>query len=211
MLMRRMPSRRGSRGFSLVELMIALVVGLIVIGAVLALVLSIIQSNNQTIQATRLTQELRATAAVIAADLKRARSVDDPLTMATATAGNPYATIDTATAGCIRYGYENAPGGEYRVVRVFDSKIWLATIGDASAGDDLNDAPCSLAEDPNTSDQLSSAQVDIVANPGGTPVFNVVGRRIDITLTGALSNGDPGLTGVTRTITQSVFVRSVGG
>lgn len=203
MLMRHPPRRAASLGFSLIELMIAMVVGLIVIGAVLALVLSIIQSNNQTIQATRLTQELRATAAVIAADLKRARSVDDPLTMATAVAGNPYSAIDTATAGCIRYGYENAPGGEYRVVSVSGSKVRLAAAATFGA------ATCTLAN--GTDPPLSSDQVNIVANPGGTPVFNVVGRRIDITLTGSLSNGDPGLTGVTRTITQSVFVRSVGG
>ena len=54
------------RGFSLVEMMVALVLGLVVTGAVLALVVAIIHSNRQTLQSTRLNQELRATLAVIA-------------------------------------------------------------------------------------------------------------------------------------------------
>ena len=67
-----------ARGFSLIELMVAMVVGLIVVGAVLALVVSIMKSNRQTLQSTRLNQEMRATLAVIANDLRRARSVTDP-------------------------------------------------------------------------------------------------------------------------------------
>ena len=76
------PMTRNARGFSLVEMMVALALGLIVVTAVLALVLSIIRSNRQTLQSTRLNQELRATLAVIASDLRRARSVEDPLTTA---------------------------------------------------------------------------------------------------------------------------------
>ena len=61
----RSPGRTGMRGLSLIELMVSLAIGLIVIGGVLGLVLSIIRSNNQTIQATRLTQELRAIASAV--------------------------------------------------------------------------------------------------------------------------------------------------
>ena len=90
--------RTRAQGFSLIELMVALVVGLIVIGAVIALVMSIIRSNNQTILATRLTQEMRATMAVIAADIRRARGVDDPFQM-TAPGANPFALVHPDIAG----------------------------------------------------------------------------------------------------------------
>ena len=75
------------RGVSLIEMMIALVAGLVVSGAALALVLATMKSNSETIKATRLTQELRATADVIARDLRRARSVTDPI-----------ANVDVATS-----------------------------------------------------------------------------------------------------------------
>ena len=73
---RKAAARAG--GFTLVELMVAMVIGLIVIGAVTALVLSMVRSNKETIAATRLTQELRATTAVITSELQRAGSSGNP-------------------------------------------------------------------------------------------------------------------------------------
>lgn len=185
------PSR--ARGFSLVELMIGLALGLIVISAVLALVLSIIRSNNQTIQATRLTQELRATAAVIAGDLKRSGGVDDPMTVATANAGkplNPFAAIDGATAGCIRYAYANATGDNFHAVSLSNGAVFL------DVGTTLADATCGGGQ------RLSSQFISI-----DSLTFVVAGRRIDVRLQGSLVS-DPE---IQRTFSQTVFVRSVAG
>jgi prepilin-type N-terminal cleavage/methylation domain-containing protein len=99
--------KRNARGFSLVEMMVALALGLIVVTAVLALVLSIIRSNRQTLQSTRLNQELRATLAVIASDLRRARGVADPLTSALARFRKPL-SLD---------GYGNRPMHHLRIFR----------------------------------------------------------------------------------------------
>ena len=77
-----LPRRRRERGFTLVEMMVALALSLIVSAAVVALVVAIVRSNRQTLQATRLHQELRATLNLIASDMRRARSVGDPLTVA---------------------------------------------------------------------------------------------------------------------------------
>ena len=187
------PPRDRVRGFSLVELMVALAVGLIVIGAVLALVLSIMRANNQTIQATRLTQELRATAAVITSELKRSGGVDDPMTVATANNGdplNPFGAVDSATAGCIRYAYANATGGNFHSISLNNSAIFLDTGATAA------DATC------NGGVQLSSGAVAI-----DTLTFAVVGRRIDVTVQGSLVS-DPA---ISRTFTQTVFIRSVAG
>lgn len=195
-MLRKMHSGgKGNTGFSLVELMIAMVVGLIVVGAVLALVVSMIRANNQTIQATRLTQELRATAAVIASDLKRAKGVDDPF--AAAKAGNNFATFSPASGAtdvCVRYGYAGASGGGYHAIHLNNSKVVMVT-ANTYAG-----ATCTAA-----GQQLSSTQVNITALS-----FTVTGRKIDVTLTGSLANPDSGAGSITRSLTQTVFIRSIG-
>jgi len=185
---RRAPTR--SRGFSLVELMVAMALGLIVVGAVVNLVLSIIQSNNQTIQATRLTQELRATASVIAADLKRARGVEDPFTTATQVGGNPFSAIDTATAGCIRYSYANAAGGDFHTLSLSGDSVRLEAGAAAPA--------CTSV----TAERLNSPFITI---SGLTFVRD--GRRITFTVSGSLADHPE----IQRTLTQIVFIRSVSG
>lgn len=207
----RSPGRAGMRGLSLIELMVALAIGLIVIGAVLGLVLSIIRSNNQTIQATRLTQELRATAAVIAAEIRRSRGVGDPLSAATLSKSTPpvylYQKIDTSTAGCIRYAYAGGTGGPYYVIRLRTdagiSKVVLAAAGTEGA------ATCNLA-----GISINSAQVNITSltfTPGTTAANERTLRSFDIIVTGKLVSSVPEMMNITRSITQTVYVRSVGG
>jgi prepilin-type N-terminal cleavage/methylation domain-containing protein len=195
-MLKQHPGRRSaSAGFSLIELMIGLVVGLIVVGAALALIVSINKANNQTIQATRLTQELRATAAVIASDLKRAKGVSDPF--AAAKQGNNFASIIPASgaANCIRYGYAGASGGGYHAVRLDAGKVLLVT-ANTFAG-----AACDAA-----GQQLSSEQVNI-----DSMTFTVSGRKIDVTLTGSLFDPNSfGSDNISRTLTQTVFLRSIG-
>jgi len=188
---------RKAAGFSLIELMVALVVGLIVIGAVLALIVSMIRANNQTIQATRLTQELRATAMVIAADLKRARGVSDPF----AAAKVPIADIDTIntdTPGCIIYGYQGGAGGDYRVVHLdANNKVVLGTSATAAG------ATCDLAGNVLSSDAVRIDSLTFDPSP-------FAGRQVSITLTGSLATPNSGTDAITRTLTQIVFIRSVG-
>jgi Tfp pilus assembly protein PilW len=184
---------RRNAGFSLVELMVAMVLALIVIGAVIALVLSMMRANNQTISATRLTQELRATAALMEADLRRAGGVLDPLTSATAIGGQPdttLATINTATAGCVIYSYAGAEGGNFHSLSLQNGAVFL------DAGATAADATC------NGGTRLSSQQVSITGL-----TFARTGRRIDITMNGQLANNAD----IRRSYTQSVYVRSVAG
>jgi len=70
---------RSARGFSLIELMISVTIGLIVAAGAVKLIVAIDQANTETIQSTRLTQELRSLAAVIAADIKRSQRLQDPI------------------------------------------------------------------------------------------------------------------------------------
>lgn len=187
-------------GFTLIELMIAMVLGLIVIGAVLALSLSLLRANNQTIAGTRLTQELRAVAGLMGSDLRRAGGVIDPLTVATANNGNPlnpFAAINTATVGCIRYSYAGADGGNFRSINFRQGAVFIA------AG----------AADPGCAGgtRLSSPLVTITGltferqSPCGTA--NATGRCIRITLAGRLTEDAT----ITRQYTQDIYVRSIAG
>lgn len=195
-----------SRGFSLIELMVALVVGLIVIGAVLALVTSIMKSNRQSLDTTRLMQEMRATAAVISSDMRRARSVADPLAVATETGGNPYKAVDTATAGCVKYAYAGAIGGPYRAIfrDSANNKVVVASGATSTA--------CNSTGTPLTSDQVEITALTFESLPlaAGVPPPSDKVRQIRMTLTGRLKSADPEMTAINRTITQSIFVRSVG-
>ena len=210
MLNRRTPGSTRVRGFSLIELMVALVVGLIVIGAVLALIVAIMKSNRETLQATRLNQELRATMAVVAADIRRARGVPDPLTSATAAGGNPYKSVDTATAGCIRYGYfdttdddgnSNTDDDNYHALYLFNGKVRRAS------KNLFADATCVLGA---VGKQLGSDQVAITELSFTPATTSATRREFEVTLTGHLVDNDAALASISRTIKQTVFVRSVG-
>lgn len=200
--------KTGNAGFSLIELMVAMVLGLIVIGSVIALVLSMMRANNQTIASTRLTQELRALAALMSNDLRRAGGVIDPLTVATANAGNPnnpFAAITIPASpnnNCIQFGYANPAGEEalnFHTISLSGTEVRMATAQIA--------APAC-----GTGTRLSSPQVTITPvtgltferqSPCGTA--NPAGRCIRIILTGRLT-GDAA---ITRRYTQDIYVRSI--
>jgi type II secretory pathway component PulJ len=192
----------------LVELMVALVVGLIVVGAVLALVVSIMKSNRQTLQSTRLNQELRATVAVIANDLRRARSVTDPLT--SAKLGNPYNEVDTATAKCVRYAYAGGTGGDYRVIVLPTSginadRVVLATSSALQTCDAAKAAGSRLG-----SDQVAITDLAF-SPPTNSQATRKATRKFDVTVTGHLIDQDAELSNVSRSLTQTVYVRSIAG
>lgn len=174
-------------GFTLVELMVAMVLGLIVIGAVGALVLSMIRTNKQTIQSTRLTQELRATSAVITSELQRAGGVGNPFELSGVAA---YNTINTSTAGCIVYKYSFYDDSDTLVIRdraisLSGNAVYIGTTCGSGGS------------------KLSSNNVNITALTFARPSA----RRITVTLTGQMVTDG---TTVTRSYSQSVFTPGLG-
>jgi len=110
-------SGRKVRGFSLIELMVAIVVGMFVVAGATSLIIDITGANASTIEATRLTQELRATMQLIADDVLRARRLDDPFGEigkgALASAQTPqqyyygaYDPISSPSKDCLLYTYQ---------------------------------------------------------------------------------------------------------
>ena len=197
------------RGVSLVELMVALVAGMIVVGAVLALVLAIMKSDRQTVQVTRLNQELRATLSVVANDLRRARSVQDPLSTAVIVTGNPYRAVSTATSGCIVYAYDGAVDGPWHVVRLLSGTIVMQGASTRPTDCAVGGSPVALGSRQVEVTALSFTPTTTVSTPPVATDEAVV-RDFTITITGRLVDQDTGLSSVTRTMSQDVYVRSVG-
>ena len=135
-----MPKLR-SKGFSLVELMIALVIGLVVVGAVLSFTLSSVTTNSEYIQSTRLSQELRNSMDFVSRELRRAgydqnNASYTARSTATAPVISPFGPISaitdangdgTATDSCVIYAYDRNAGthgtidlaqGEIRAIRM---------------------------------------------------------------------------------------------
>ncbi|MUV15720.1 prepilin-type N-terminal cleavage/methylation domain-containing protein [Noviluteimonas gilva] len=197
--------RRPARGFTLIELMVSLVLALVVMAAVVTLVVAVIRSNRQTLQSTRLNQELRATLNLVANDLRRARSINDPLSAAVGP--NPYANIQTPNGNtCAIYGYDGMHGARtWHVLRVDNNgRLGLRSISDATPPANCGDG---------TFAQLSSNQVDIRTItfqrvPANAPDDFV--RQIDVTITGRLADTNPSAPPIERTMRQTVYVRSVG-
>jgi type IV pilus assembly protein PilW len=195
-----MQLRQFQRGLTLIELMIAMVLGLLVSGAALALVASIIKSNTETIRATRLTQELRTTAEVISRDLRRARSVSDPISnIGASTLLSACNAVDVSTAGCVTYGYDctGATAGNFNAIGLAGNKVYLKQSATA--------APAC----PTTSDvQISSSAVKITA----MTFTSVSADAYTLSLTGQFASDPTAGTGtlapLTRSITQEVRIRS---
>lgn len=175
-------NRRHASGFTLVELMVAMVLGLIVIGAVLALSLAMIRANSDTISATRLTQELRATAAAITSELQRAGSTDNPYNVAAATALGTVTLADSNT--CIRYTYSQAGTTVNRAISLSGGAVYLGITACGAGGT-----------------KLSSPLVNV-----SNLQFGVSGRALTVVVAGHI----PSKTGVARSYSQTVFAPGLG-
>ena len=102
---------RGQRGMSIVELLVGVAVGLLIVGGAVKLFVDNLTNNRRLLVETRVNQDLRAAADLIARDLRRAgywRNAvagvsSDPAVPA---ALNPYRVVDgTTVANQVTYSY----------------------------------------------------------------------------------------------------------
>lgn len=98
-------------GLSLIELMVGVAIGLFIVGGATTLFVDNLSSNRQLLVETRVNQNLRVAADVIARDLRRATYWDNATTGLWVAGGtsvstpNPYNTIDATVADTITYSY----------------------------------------------------------------------------------------------------------
>lgn len=201
--------RRTARGFTLLEMMVALVLGLLVVAAVLAFIFSLIRANSETVLSTRLNQELRATMALIANDLRRARGLSDPIAAVNqgGTVVNPYSTISVSgTKDCVLYSYADSGATDYRAIRRNSATGKVELVRAATAGG----ATCATAGTAVNSDGVDITGLQLEYAPGSN------GRRIEIALTGRLRSppaymGDnPSMSVTSKTVRQTISIRSNG-
>lgn len=144
------PVKKAQAGLSLIELMIAMVVGLIVIGAAIALVVSLMRSNNDSIRSMRLSQEMRAVADIMTMEVRRARSLVDPLANV-GQGATAFITCNAITPSpdgkCLTFGYGCDPAdgtGSFRAIRQTASNLFIAqgttALDCTSGGIQLNSA-----------------------------------------------------------------------
>lgn len=208
-------------GFTLIELLISVAIALIVTGSAIALMVSIMQANGQNIASTRLTQELRAVAEVVARDIKRARYMEDGIGFVGERQDddngdgvvdaddywpvNPYEQVtvlanasaddgDVATTDgiCIQYAYEGAENGAFR-------SAYLGV--DAGGVGAVFLARADVAPGCGRGTRLSSPEVNISQLAFN---FNETDDWLRITISGFLRSD----TAVRRQITTSVRFRS---
>ena len=186
------PSRATHGGFTLVELMVAMALGLIVIAAVLAFIFSLIRANSATVLDTRLNQEVRATMAVVAGEIQRARAIKDPIAAVGRGAGaidyDLDGDVDAADAtvpqilientnSCVRYAYYDGGTLAFRAIYLgADGRVGLDTGSTQAAATCGGGAPLNAGKGVNFT-SLVFAYVPATNN-----------RRFSIALTGELAN-----------------------
>jgi len=227
---------RSARGFSLIELMIAMLIGMIVALGAVGLIVAIDRANSEMIQSTRINQEMRALASVIADEIKRARRLHDPLALV-GQGGTTNGTFDfvdnsqkNATAGdCIVYGYQDAVLSDTGVATAVNNyeSIYLKTtsgVGQIVFAKDTSAVGCATTGVTLNSPQLNVTGLVfkcVIFDSTGTNVSDVANTaaadtsavqescsEIDMTITATLLSGDVYEKNISHQYVQQIFIRS---
>jgi prepilin-type N-terminal cleavage/methylation domain-containing protein len=212
------------RGFSLIEMMIAVVLGLIVVAGAVGVIVAISRANSEAIQSTRINQEMRALASVIGEEIRRARRLHDPITYVGqgGTSSGPFDTIDTSTAGCLVYGYQDAAINDGTVANVDAVNNYQAIY--LSNGSIIFAKDTSAVSCTSNGTALNSPQLNITGltfacvTTNGTSVIDrstsftatlpETCNEIDMTLKAKLTSGDIYESAIVHTYVQQIFIRS---
>ncbi len=149
--MNRQPQRmQKQRGFTLVELLVSVVISLIVVSGMIIMMSTTVGATNDTIRATRLSNELRASMQVLVRDLRRVNFDEDFAScigignqVCAALSADAF-TIDTTNANgeCVSYTYRRQDsGGTWATVQGairLDSQVLQFNPVDSSCADSNN-------------------------------------------------------------------------
>jgi type II secretory pathway component PulJ len=205
----RRPSRRQSRGLSLVELMVGVAVSLFVVAAAAMLVSTQLTDNRRLLLETQLQQDLRATADIITRELRRSgywQSAESqvPAQSNSAISPNGYLAlaVDSAASAAVIYRYRRLSGSESfgfklqdGVIKACQGETALNTIDTVREGGRARTANGAAMTLPCPS----------LCADGTTDCWPRVGvRELTVTIAGTSRTDDA----VSRTLTTSVRVRN---
>jgi prepilin peptidase dependent protein B len=126
-------SSASQRGLSIIELMVGVAVGLFIVGGAIKLFVDMFSNNRRLLLETRVNQDLRAAADIIARDVRRAGYWGAASTAfsGASPAPNPYANYGSIGTNSIDYAYDRGAGASAAGFSLSGNQIFM-TIGAAS-------------------------------------------------------------------------------
>lgn len=210
------------RGVTLIELMVAMVISLIASTGMILLMANVLGTGTQTIQMTRLTQDMRTAMQLISRDLRRANfhsnSADCYGNINCSPDGTKIMAIVPITANCFRFWFDRKGDGDINagafqmvpVTRKGSSvNVLQMTITDTATeacGDDwgvvlditdadiVNVSAFTLSNDDSYCDDISSVDSQTIS-------------KIRLTMTAELRNTPQGIP-ISKTIEDMIYVRN---
>jgi prepilin peptidase dependent protein B len=123
----------GQRGLSIVELMVGVAIGLFIVGGAVKLFIDMFSNNRRLLIETRVNQDLRAAADIIARDIRRAgywQGAASALNVAPGTVPttNPYSAATIASAS-IDYSYDRGAGASAAGFSLASNQLYMLVGG----------------------------------------------------------------------------------
>lgn len=212
------------RGVTLIELMVAMVVSLIASTAMIMLMANTLGTGTQTIQMTRLTQEMRTAMQLITRDLRRANFHSNSANCYANINCNPDDTkimaITPVGGNCFRFWYDREGDGDLdvgtfqmvTVTRNSSSVNVLQMTASDSASNACGDGDWGVTLDITNGDLVNITAFTVSNADSYTDTISEtdtqVVSKIRITMTAELRNPPQGIA-VSKTIEDLVFVRNV--
>lgn len=177
-----------SRGFSLVELLIAMVAGLLLVAAASGLFATILRANNTAMQVSRLNQELQTVTDMIARDIQRA-GYDASAAVHTLVSGasspfyfNP-ATDLMMTPSCIQLRYDDNENGLLdNTSAAGETRVYSYSNTDSSVRlDQGGTASCTTGERISTDGTIDITSLTFTMLPGSV---SAGARTVRLTISG---------------------------
>ena len=206
------------RGMTLVETMISVTIGVVLLLGLTTFMAASLGSNVNATKLANLNQELRAIMTLMTRDIRRAGYWGSPAPYPTgAITGvgfgsayvNPFATINTATAGCILYAYDKNNNATLDtdekygfllsagavMMRTGSGATWDCTTAAGNSLDNLSDA-----KNTNVTALTFTETDSAAAYVTGSAGPNIKTRQITITITAQLVSDAT----VRQTLTETV-------
>ena len=202
------PGRRhAQRGLSIVEMMVGIAVGLFILAGTTKLFVDYLSNNRGLLLETRINQDLRSAADLVARDLRRAgywRNSESGIssTLGVAPVDNPHRAVNRVSATEVNYTY--AKDGDNVVDAGGSESFGVRRVVDTSTGKgvlELQSNGWNAITDPATLDiPAGTAGLNITETTRVAPLFDECPCIFELTCTkGQFADPDP-VTGVTGTL-----------
>lgn len=159
----RLLPQRVQRGLSLVEMMVGITIGLFVVAAASMVVTTQLRENKQLLVETQLQQDLRATADIIARDIRRAGYTVEAQqavwsAAASAPLASPYQQVDVVagTQGSVLYNYQRPDLSSGPFGYWVESGVVRVRLSGPTVPQDLSDRNVLYVEELRVEQQVSN-------------------------------------------------------